>query len=111
AGVDALVYRPDAQRVATRANFRLALLPQMREAPVGKSHALERPQLVGAEVVELALFDRELGVDDLLDLCQEPAIDPRVVVNFLERHADAERVGDVPQAFGPGVGELVGDRL
>src|SRR5207248_108658 len=90
AGVDALVNRADAQRVATHADFRLALLPKMREAPVGKSHALERPQLVGAKIVELALFDRELGVDDLLDLRQEPAIDPRVVTNLFERHADAE---------------------
>src|SRR5207247_10934836 len=110
AGVDALVYRADAQRVATRTDFRLALLPKMREAPVGKSHALERPQLVGAKIAEYALFDRELGVDDLLDLRQEPAIDPRVVMNFFERHADAERVGDLPQAPAPGVCKPVGNR-
>ena len=110
-GIDALVYRTDAQRVTARAHFGFGLLPQMREAPVGKSHALERPQLVGAKIVELALFDRELGVDDLLDLRQEPAIDPRVVMNLLERHADAESIGDVPQALGAGVRQLVGDGI
>ena len=52
---------------------------------------------VGRAVLEPALLDRELGVDDLLDLGEEPAIDPGVVVDFLQRHADAEGVGDVPQ--------------
>ena len=54
---------------------------------------------------------RELGVDDLLDLGQEPAIDLGVLVDFLQRHADAEGVGDVPQALGARVRQLVGDRV
>ena len=46
---------------------------------------------------------------DLLDLREEPGIDRGLLGNLLERHADAEGVGHVPDALRPGVAELVGD--
>src|SRR5216117_678878 len=81
----------------------------VRVAPVGKTLALEAAQLSGGKVAERLLLDLELGVDEVLDLRQEPRIDPREVPYLLERHADAERVGDVPEALGARVRELVLD--
>ena len=109
AGVDALVHRPDPERVTARAHVGFRGLGQVRQSPVGEAHALERAQTSGRQVLELALLDFELGVDDFLDLCQKPAIDSGVRVDFFERHADRERVGDVPESLGARVRQLVGD--
>jgi hypothetical protein len=57
------------------------------------------------------LLEAQLEIDDLLDLRKEPGVDLGVRVDFLERHADAERVGDVPQPLGARVRELVADRV
>ena len=83
----------------------------MRETPVGEPHALQSSQVVGVDGVERAFFERELEVDDLLDLRQEPAVDLRQRVQLFDAHADAERVGNVPDALGARIGELVGDRV
>ncbi len=111
AGVDALVHRPYAEAVPARTHLGFAFLPQMRQPAIGKSHALQRSELVSIEIVESALFDRQFGVDDFLDLRQEPAVDSGVRVDFFQRHADRQRIGHVPQALGAWVGQLVGDRV
>ena len=84
-------------------------LEEMRDAPVGEAHALQRAQVVARQLRERSLLEPQLDVDDLLDLRQEPRIDLRVPVDLLHRHPDAERVGDVPQPLGAGVRELVAD--
>ena len=97
AGVDALEHRPHAQRVPPRAHLGLGGLEQVREPPVGEALALQLAQLVAGQIGERVLLEAQLEVDDLLDLGEEPRVDLRVPVQLLERHADAERVGDVPQ--------------
>ncbi len=94
-----------------RADVGVGDLEQVGEPAVGEAHPLEAAQLVVREPGQPPLLERELGVDDLLDLRQEPRIDLRVPVHLVDRHPDAERVGDVPQALGARVGELVGDLL
>jgi hypothetical protein len=95
--------------VAARADVALVDLEEVRDPPVGESHALERTQVVAAKLGERALLEQELDVDDLLDLRQEPGIDLRVAVDFFHRHADAERIGDVPEPLGARIRELVAD--
>ena len=34
-----------------------------------------------------------------------------MLVRFLDRHADRQRIGDVPQSFGARISELIGDRV
>jgi len=62
----------------------------------------------GRQILELALLDFELGVDDFLDLRQKPAIDPGVRVDFVERHpiASASRHTRVARRA---IRQLVGD--
>jgi hypothetical protein len=87
----------------------LGRLPEVGEAAIGESLALEGAQLLFGKVGERALLDLELGVDQVLDLREEPAVDPREAVDVLERHAHAEGIGHVPEALGARVGELVLD--
>ena len=71
---------PDAERVAARAHLvpRCAF-EQVREPPVGEALALELAQLVAPRASASArLLERELEVDDLLDLREEPRVDLRV---------------------------------
>jgi len=95
--------------VAARPDLVLGPLEQVGESAVGEALALELAELVARERLERALLDRELEVDDLLDLREEPRVDLRVAVQLLDRHPDAERVGDVPEPLGARVGELVAD--
>ena len=93
------------------AHGRLGRLEEVREAPVGEAHALQLAQVGLADRLERALVQHELEVDDLLDLREEPRVDLRVAVQLLERHADAERIGDVPEPLAARIRELVGDRV
>src|SRR6516162_11717043 len=91
AGVDALVHRPQAQRMAARTDFVLVRLPEIRQPPIREAYALEPSQLVGGKVLQLPLLDCKLGVDDLLDLSEEPAVDLGELIHLVDAHADAER--------------------
>ena len=85
---------------------------QVREAPVGEALALRaRAARRATSSASVRCSSAQLDVDDLLDLRQEPRDRSSCAVNLLERHADAERVGDVPQPLGARIRELVADRL
>ena len=111
AGVDALEHRTKACRMPRRAHLRFGGFQQMREAPIGESLPLQLAQLIRMQRVQRAFFDGELEVDDLFDLREEPRVDLRVLVRFVDRHADRQRIGDVPQTLGTRIGELVGNRV
>jgi hypothetical protein len=95
--------------VALAAHLVLGGLPEIREAPVGEALALERVERLAVEVGERLLLDLELGVDQVLDLHQEPGVDLREAVDVLEAHADAESVGHVPEPLAAGIRQLVLD--
>jgi hypothetical protein len=84
---------------------------QVGEAPVGKSLALEHAQPVGIDLVEAAIVQLHLELDDFLDLREEPGIDSGQPVHLLEREAALECVADVPDPLGAGLAELALDRL
>ena len=109
AGVDALVDRAQPELMPPRPHGALVDLEEVRDPPVGEAHALQRAQVVARQLGERALFQPQLDVDDLLDLREEPGIDLRVPVDLLDRHSDAERIGDVPQPLGARIRELVAD--
>ena len=77
-----------AERVPARTDQGVGGLEEMGEATVGEAHPLEATELVGGEARQLALLERELGVDDLLDLREEPAIH---VVKPITLRASSER--------------------
>jgi hypothetical protein len=89
--------------------FVLRRLPQVREATIREALALERMERVAIEIAEGLLLDLELGVDQVLDLHQEPRVDLREAVDVLERHSHAERIRHVPEALAARVRELVLD--
>jgi len=109
AGVDALVDGPHAERVPLPPKLRLIRFQQICKTAIRKALALQLPHLLARQRVERTLLDGELEIDDFLDLREEPAVDLRVAVQLLERHANAERVRDVPQPLGTRIGELVAD--
>jgi hypothetical protein len=109
AGIDALVDRAHAQCMAALAHRRLGRLQQLGQTTVGETLALEVAQFfaVNEENSLPCVKLQDLDLDDLLDLRQEPRIDLGQVENFVERHADAEGIGDVPEALRRGPSQLL----
>ena len=103
-GVDALIDRVDVERFAQGAHVLGQLAGEFGEPLVGKAHGLDAAQDLGlfgqAEVADL-LF----GVDDALDLLEEPHVDVAGVVDVLEAHAEPHGFGDVEQPVGRGDGD------
>src|SRR5204862_4236596 len=77
----------------------------------GEALALEQPQRRPVDVVQTAVVELHLDLDDLLDLVEEPRIDMRQTVHFLEREAILEGIAHVPDALGPRLAELALERL
>src|SRR6185295_15062484 len=100
ARVDALVDGTQAELMPPRPDRAFVDLEEMRDAPVGKAHALQRAEVALRQLRERPLLEVELDVDDLLDLRQEPRVDLRVAVDFLRRHRSRARAA--PSAATPG---------
>ncbi|MCY1522162.1 hypothetical protein D9M68_570070 [compost metagenome] len=81
-------------------------IQQEGQAAVGETAALEFPQGGVVQVGQRLLFERQLDVDDFLDLRQEPRVDVRDVVHFVQRETLRESVAHVPDAFGTGFAQL-----
>src|SRR5204863_9014044 len=81
------------------------------EPAIREAHSLQLAQVAPLDRFERALVEDELEVDDLLDLREEPWIDLRVAVQLVDAHADAERVGDVPEPLAARIRELIGNRV
>jgi len=111
AGVHPLEHGPDAELVAARAHLVLFRLEQVREPAVGKTLALQLPHPTGVDVCKLAVIEVHLDVHDILDLREEPRVDARQLVHFLQRHPALESISDVPDAVGTGVAQFRLDGL
>ncbi|MNU56136.1 hypothetical protein D3C71_452240 [compost metagenome] len=106
ARVDALVDRTHVQLVAQLADFGFRGVQQEGQAAVGETAALEFPQGRVVQVGQRLLFQRQFDVDDFLDLRQEPRVDVRDVVHFVQREALREGVAHVPDAFRTGFAQF-----
>ena len=114
AGVDALVDRAHAERVARARAPRARSVPQqVREAAVGEALALQVAQLVGSTGSSSARpRERHLDVDELLDLRQEPRVDRASRSKISSSVMPMRNASPTYQMrSGPGVAELVDDLL
>src|SRR5690606_20019513 len=97
---------PNAVLVARLADDRLAHAEQRRDAAVAEALALQRAQRLGLQRVEPLRGNILLRRDEVLDLREEPRVDLRQRVHLVPRHAETERVRDVPDALAAGHAEL-----
>ena len=74
---------------------------------VGETLALPYPQHCFIQRLHVVFAHALFARDEILYLRQEPRIDAAAVMNFRQGHAQAERVGHVPQAFGAGILQFV----
>src|SRR5471030_2594964 len=111
AGVDPLVDRTDVQSVALRAHGLGVGLQQEGQAAVREALLLQFVQRRLVEHVQLLRVEPQLDIDDFLDLDEEPWIDARQRVHFVEREALGECVADVPDALGTGLAQFLFDLL
>ena len=84
--------------MATIAEFSFGGLQQVGQTTVGKALALQIAHFFCGQRGKFAFFHFQFEIDDLLDLDQKPRIDLGQVENLLDRHADTEGIGNVPQA-------------
>ena len=93
AGVDALVDRHDGEAAPAVGDVRFPAAGQLGEALVGEAHLLE-PQhgrRIGGQALAAHRF---LGLDDLLDLAQEPRVDAAGLVDLFHGQAGPEALRD-----------------
>ena len=115
AGIDALVDRADAARVAllvdqVRGAASVLHLPQVREPLVGEAHALEFAQFVARRLrPSCAPSVCAWASRNVLQLVQEPGIDLRQVMHLLDRPAMQQRMPHVLQALGMRGDQPLGD--
>ena len=111
ARVDALVGRTHRQRMAPGPHDVLRGPEKRGEAAIGEPVALQREHLAGIDGLDRTAAQALLGRDEILDLRQEPRVDVRELVHFVERHPDAEGVGDVQDPLRTRVTHLGLDRI
>ncbi len=93
------------------ADLRLLGVHQTGHAAVREALALERAQTLRCQAGATGGTQLALGTDQILDLGQEPGIDPAQRMDLLQGHADAEGVGDIEDALGAGLAHLQPDLL
>lgn len=79
---------------------------QEGQAAVGKTAALQFEQRGVVQVGQRLLLERQLDVDDFLDLGQEPGIDVGEVVHLVERKALREGIAHIPDTLGTGLAQF-----
>ena len=99
AAVHALVHRAHVERLAQRTHRGFAGARQLRDARVGEAHALERAQPALVQAVQAAVDHVDLGIDQFLDLVEEPRVDERQRMDLFHRHAGAECIGEEEDAL------------
>ena len=92
-----LACRPAARRARQRSARTLGLgeLPEVREAAVREAELLRGAQ-PGCALLGARGAQRLLGVDDLVQVAQEPGVDPRAALHLLHGRAAPEHLGDRP---------------
>ncbi len=109
AGVDPLV---DGQQPLGHPHLsHLAFLAgeELGETRVGETHLLGYGQKFRA-LIRAGRSEFALGVDDLLQLAQEPGVDPRSLRDLVERNPASHGFGDGPGPRRPGDLDLVPER-
>ncbi len=106
AGVDPLVHRADAQRVAALAHLLVGAVHQEGQAAVREALLLELVQGRLVDRLELLGVQPKFDVDDLLDLHQEPRVDLGQLVHFFHGEALGEGVAHVPDAVRTGLAQF-----
>ncbi len=99
AGVDALEDRGHLQLFAQGPDIAGVLAGQHAEELVAKAHLLQTQQL-GRGLGQAVLAQPGLGLDQLLDLLQEPAVIGTAGMDLVDGEPVAERLGDHQQAIG-----------
>ena len=97
ATVDALEHGPDPMTMARIPDRRLVESRQRREPAVAESLALEIEQAAPVERVGTVRGKRLFRANEVLDLGEKPRVDRGQRGQFIERHAEAERVRHVPE--------------
>ena len=103
AGVDRLVGGQDPAPLAIVADLHFRGAEHHGQLPVGEARLLGVPHQAIVDRRERADgANQALDLHDLLQLVEEPAIDGRELVDFLDRHARLERIAEIPDAVGVG---------
>src|SRR3546814_10877035 len=77
--------------MAQFAHFRFRGIEQESQAAIRKAAALQLPDRIAVQIGQGFLFERELDIDDFLDLRQEPGIDAGQGVDFIKTETLCER--------------------
>src|SRR5690606_33280439 len=67
---------------------------------------LQLPDRVAVKISQGLLLERQLDIDDFLDLGQEPGIDMREGMHFFEAEALCERIAHIPDALWAGFSQF-----
>src|SRR5262245_22711581 len=100
AGVHAFVNRDDAFGLAAGADLVFVAFDQVGDPGVGKAHPLRSTQPPRRKRTQSLLSQRLLRVDDVAQLGQEPGVDARQLVDFIDGPAALEGGVEVMDAFG-----------
>ena len=84
-------------------------MEKLRKTAVGEALLLEEEELFTRERGKRPALKPLLDIDDFLNLDKEPGVDIRRFLDFLQRHADTERVTDIEDTLGARVGNLIDD--
>jgi hypothetical protein len=95
--------------MAHLAHRMLVAAEQLGDAAVGEAAGLQLEQLVAAQAGQRTAFEFAFDAHQLVDLREEPRIDRRFFVDLLDRHAQAERVGQKQDALGARLADLLHD--
>src|SRR5690606_8256023 len=99
ARINALVYRADTHLMTQLANFRFGCVEQIRQTTIRETTALEFTHRVVFEIRQGLLLERQLNVDNLLDLRKEPRIDLGELMNVFQAEALGERITFIPDTL------------
>ena len=111
AGVHPLIDRPHTQAVTQLADLVLGGFQQVAQPAVGVALFLQRAQRLGIQVAQRHGVELQLDVDDLLHLREEPRVDLRERMDFLDGEALGEGIAHVPDTLGTGLAQLLLDDL
>ena len=111
AGIDALVHGMNIHRMTQIAYRRFGHTEHLGDAHVRETLALQAEQIVAIEMTQRQARQHFFLFDDVLDLHQEPGIDPGELMHLIERQVAAERVRDITDAVGAGILQFVAELL
>ena len=109
ARINALIGGVQLHHPAVRTHFVLRHVEKLRKTAVGEALLLEEEELFTRERGKRPALKPLLDIDDFLNLDKEPGVDIRRFLDFLQRHADTERVTDIEDTLGARVGNLIDD--